>query len=140
MILDCRIILSHYLTKYPDDAKANLQCAVLISIVWNAHTATAAIEQPITKFFVNSALADSLKTLVKKHRDVLSTKYDIDKVLKNSNTLRDFDSNFTAPQFSYKNVKEYYDAVTVSTRVDKFPIPVFGLSAADDPMQPGGSM
>ena len=88
---------------------------------------------------MNSALAGSLKALVLKHRDVLSTTFDIDSVVKKSSTLREFDTNFTAPQFSYKNCKEYYDAVTVSTRIHKFPIPVFGLSAADDPMQPGRS-
>jgi predicted alpha/beta-fold hydrolase len=132
-------VLSHYLTKHREESLEILQSAILISIVWNAHTATMAIEKPITKYFVNYALADSLKSLISKHRAILEPYWDFDFILKNSRTLREFDTNFTAPQFKYANVKDYYDDVSVTRRIPDFPIPVFGLSAHDDPMQPGQS-
>ena len=46
---------------------------------------------------------------------------------------------FSAPQFGYANVLEYYNDAVVSNRVNQFSIPVFGLNAIDDPLQPGES-
>ena len=50
-----------------------------------------------------------------------------------------FPDYFLAPQFGYANVLDYYTDALVSNRVSQFSIPVFGLSATDDPLQPGES-
>lgn len=55
----------------------------------------------------------------------------------NAKTVREFDAAFTAPQFGFANVDEYYRSASTSGNVHKFPIPVFALSAYDDPVQPG---
>jgi len=52
-------------------------------------------------------------------------------------TLREFDSAVTAPQFGFATVEDYYKSASHKGRVHKFPIPVFALNAEDDPMQPG---
>lgn len=63
-------------------------------------------------------------------------KFDPSAALK-AKTVRDFDSAVTAPQFGFPNVLEYYQSATTNGNIHKFSIPVFALSAADDPMQPG---
>ena len=75
-----------------------------------------------------------------RHRHILQKRdcWDFDKIL-NSKTLREFDSHFTAPQFGYLDVLEYYKDAVVTQRINKFSIPVFGLNSADDPLQPGES-
>jgi len=62
--------------------------------------------------------------------------WDFAKVLA-SKTLREFDHHFTAPQFGYESYAEYYKAATITPEIHKFSIPVVGLNAMDDPMQPG---
>lgn len=52
-------------------------------------------------------------------------------------TVREFDAAVTAPQFGFASVDEYYQSATTSGNIHKFSIPVFALSACDDPMQPG---
>lgn len=51
-------------------------------------------------------------------------------------TVREFDSAVTAPQFGFPNVLEYYKSATTNGNVHRYSIPVFALSAGDDPMQP----
>jgi len=54
-----------------------------------------------------------------------------------SKTLREIDASYTAPQFGYKSLQDYYDHVTVTKDINKMSIPVVGLSSMDDPMMPG---
>jgi abhydrolase domain-containing protein 1/3 len=51
--------------------------------------------------------------------------WDFDKIL-GSRTLREFDAHFTAPQFGYESVLDYYKDAVVLGRVNQFSIPVFG--------------
>jgi len=60
---------------------------------------------------------------------------DIDTVLK-SQTIREFDSNFTARHFGYKNVEEYYSNASLHDKLHLIEVPTLCLSAADDPFQP----
>lgn len=52
-------------------------------------------------------------------------------------TLREFDHHFTAPQFGFESYEEYYKKACIAPDIDKFSIPIVGLNAIDDPMQPG---
>jgi len=55
-----------------------------------------------------------------------------------SRTFREYDSQFTAPQFGYADIWKYYtDGIMTKDRVKKLSIPVFGLNAIDDPVIPG---
>jgi predicted alpha/beta-fold hydrolase len=62
--------------------------------------------------------------------------WDFNKVL-SVKTIREFDEHFTAPQFGFSSSEEYYTAAQVTPEIHKFSIPVIGLNAIDDPMQPG---
>lgn len=76
-----------------------------------------------------------------RYRAVLESRdcWDFEKVF-GSKTLREFDHHFTAPQFGFGSSEEYYKAAKIAPEIHKFSIPVFGLNARDDPMQPGEGM
>ena len=41
-----------------------------------------------------------------------------------------------APHFGYESAMDYYTDAQIVPNVHKFPIPVFGLNALDDPFSP----
>lgn len=53
-----------------------------------------------------------------------------------SQTVREFDSNFTTKQFGYNNVEEYYRDASLNDKLHLIEVPTLCLSAADDPFQP----
>ncbi|CAG7786746.1 unnamed protein product, partial [Allacma fusca] len=134
------ILMSQYMDRKTDKTKEIFQCVVLISPVWDPYSGSASIEQPINKFFINNGVAAGFRAIIRKNRQVLQTVIDVDKMISKITTLRNFDINFTVPQFNYKNVKEYYDDIGLVQRIKNFPVPVFALCAADDPMQPKDSL
>lgn len=56
--------------------------------------------------------------------------------VRQSQTIREFDSNFTARHFGYKNVEEYYSSASLHDKLHLIQVPTLCLSAADDPFQP----
>lgn len=56
--------------------------------------------------------------------------------IQQSQTIREFDSNFTARHFGYKNVEEYYSNATLHDKLHLIQVPTLCLNAADDPFQP----
>lgn len=53
-----------------------------------------------------------------------------------SQTVREFDSQFTVKQFGYKDVEDYYSNATIHDKLHLIDVPLLCLSAADDPFQP----
>lgn len=53
-----------------------------------------------------------------------------------SRTIREFDSNFTAKQFGFKDVNDYYTHATLHNKLHKITVPTLCISAGDDPFQP----
>lgn len=53
-----------------------------------------------------------------------------------SKTIREFDSRFTAVQFGFRDVEEYYRTACLHDKLDNIKVPLLCLSAADDPFQP----
>lgn len=102
----------------------------------------ASLEKPfLNKYIVNYTLTSNLQNLAKRHISVLEERncWDFEKIF-SVKTIAEFDNHFTAPQFGYANWKEYYTAAQITPYIDKFSIPVFGLNALDDPMQPGENL
>ncbi|CAG7825577.1 unnamed protein product [Allacma fusca] len=133
------ILLCQYLINYAQEAKQTLIAALVISICWDPMSGTTNLEKPfVNKYIMNYNLTQNLRSLAAKYRKILEERncWDFNKVLK-SRTLREFDAHFTAPQFGYESVMDYYKDASVIDNIDKFPIPVFGFNAYDDPLQPG---
>ena len=133
------ILLCQYIINHPEEAKELLVAALVVSICWDPMSGTTNLEKPfVNKYIMNYNLTQNLRNLAAKYRTILEERncWDFNKVLK-SRTLREFDAHFTAPQFGYDSVMDYYRAASVKDNVHKFPIPVFGFNAYDDPLQPG---
>ncbi|ODM96292.1 Phospholipase ABHD3 [Orchesella cincta] len=134
------MVLAKYLVTKPLEAKNNFECALLLCIAWDCVQGSENLEKPfINKYLINKELARGLRRLAKKFIDKfpdVSLKFD-PKLALSAKTVREFDSAVTAPQFGFPNVLEYYKSATTSGHVHKLSIPVFALSAEDDPMCPG---
>ncbi|CAG7834265.1 unnamed protein product [Allacma fusca] len=136
------MVLCKYLTNQPEEAKNTFLTALVISACWDALSGIKSLEKPIiNKYIINGGMTRNLQHLARKYRKVLEVRecFDFNKIL-GSATLREFDSNFTAPQFGFKTVQDYYLDATILNVVSKFSIPVFGFNAEDDPMSPGDSL
>ncbi|MPC08387.1 Protein ABHD1 [Portunus trituberculatus] len=53
-----------------------------------------------------------------------------------SKTIREFDSRFTAVQFGFRDVEDYYRTACLHDKLHLVRVPLLCLSAADDPFQP----
>ncbi|CAL8148309.1 unnamed protein product [Orchesella dallaii] len=134
--------IGRYLINHPEEAKNTFLAVMLISICWDPMVGTASIEKPfVNRYIVNYTLTSNMQNLASKYRSVLESRncWDFEKVL-GSKTLREFDHHFTAPQFGYESYEEYYKAAKIAPEIQKFSIPVIGLNARDDPMQPGDDL
>lgn len=61
------MVLAKYLVSKPEEAKSNLECAILISIAWDCVRGSENLEQPfINKYIINKALTQGLIRLAKK--------------------------------------------------------------------------
>lgn len=132
------MILGNYLAQQGALAVGKIKSALIISAPWNVFEATKSIEKPGLNLMLNKHLADGLrKNLINVDHSNRNHWFDIDidTVLK-SRTIREFDENFTASHFGYKDVDDYYEDATLHNKLHFIQVPTLCLSAADDPFQP----
>ncbi|XP_077267081.1 abhydrolase domain containing Hydr1 [Temnothorax americanus] len=132
------LILGNYLAQRGLTARTKLRACLIISVPWNVFAATKSTEENYFNLMLNKHLASNLCRTIKRHHtsDIGPlANVDIDTVLK-SQTIREFDSNFTARHFGYKNVDEYYSNATLHDKLHLIQVPTLCLNAADDPFQP----
>ncbi|CAL4122285.1 unnamed protein product, partial [Meganyctiphanes norvegica] len=132
------MILGNYLATRKENAAEKLVAAMVLSIPWNVYVGTANLEKPMLNLWLNQHLAKCLCDSVEKMKNILGgprRKWDLDHVLQ-SKTVREFDTRFTAAQFGYANVDEYYRSACLHDKLDNIKVPLLCLSAADDPFQP----
>jgi len=131
------LILGNYLAGHGEEACRRLCAAMLISVPWDVFKGTESIERPILNRLLNYHLASCLCNVLKGIRHVVEPAglWDIDSCLRSS-SIREFDSNFTAKGFGYKDVYDYYHHATLHNKLDKICLPTLCLSAGDDPFQP----
>lgn len=132
------LILGNYLAREGLTARTKLKACLIISVPWNVFEATKNTEENYFNLMLNKHLASNLRRTVERYHtsDVGPFEsIDFDMLLK-SQTIREFDSHFTAKQFGYKNVDEYYRDATLDEKLHLIEVPTLCLSAADDPFQP----
>ncbi|KAG5320084.1 ABHD3 Phospholipase, partial [Acromyrmex heyeri] len=131
------LILGNYLAQKGLTARSKLRACLIISVPWNVFAATKSTEENYFNRMLNKHLASNLCRTMQRHRDtdVGPFNVDMDTVLK-SQTIREFDSNFTARHFGYKNVEEYYSNATLHDKLHLIEVSTLCLNAADDPFQP----
>lgn len=132
------LILGNYLAREGLTARTKLKACLIISVPWNVFEATKNTEENYFNLMLNKHLASNLRRTVERYHtsDVGPFEsIDFDTLLK-SQTIREFDSHFTAKQFGYKNVDEYYRDATLDEKLHLIEVPTLCLNAADDPFQP----
>lgn len=131
------MILGNYLVTRGEQAAHHLVAAMVLSIPWNVFVGTESLEKPLWNLLLNRHLAHCLCESIKSMRKQLegNYKWDLDHVMK-SKTIREFDSRFTAVQFGFRDVEEYYRTACLHDKLDNVKVPLLCLSAADDPFQP----
>jgi len=131
------MILGNYLATRKENAAEKLVAAMVLSIPWNTYVGTESLEKPMLNLWLNQHLAKCLCESVKSMKKILGgpKKWDLDHVLQ-SKTVREFDTRFTAVQFGYANVDDYYRSACLHDKLDNIKVPLLCLSAADDPFQP----
>lgn len=130
------LILGNYLAAHEENACNYLSAAMLISVPWNVFKGTESIEKPVLNLMLNHHLASCLCKVIESVREVMDQGPWVMEDVLRSQTIREFDSHFTAKQFGYKDVEEYYHHATLHNKLHKIHVPVLCLSAADDPFQP----
>nr|AAL28489.1 GM08242p [Drosophila melanogaster] len=134
------LILGNYLARKSDEARSFLSAAKIISVPWDVHKGSASIEKPVINSLLGRHLAGSLCRTLRNHLDIYRDIYqdsdiDIQRILR-CKTIKEFDAHFTAKQFGYAHVNDYYSDATLHNKLDHISVPLLCLSAADDPFQP----
>ncbi|ALC42016.1 Hydr1 [Drosophila busckii] len=134
------LILGNYLARKSDEARLHLSAAKIISVPWDVHKGSASIEKPVINNLLGRHLAGSLCRTLRNHMEIYREIYqdsdiDIQRILQ-CKTIKEFDALFTAKQFGYAHVNDYYSDATLHNKLDHISVPLLCLSAADDPFQP----
>jgi len=138
------IMLGNYLRKVEDQAQGKLVAAFLVSVCWDTFEGCNSIEKWGLNLLLNRHLAHCLVDTFKTYKHLFDSgaakrNFDPNSVL-NSQTVKQFDSSFTAKHFGYKNVEEYYNDAMLRGKIHKIKVPVLAINAEDDPFQPGPSI
>lgn len=131
------MILGNYLVTRQERAAEHLVAAMVLSIPWNVFVGTQSLEKPLWNLLLNRHLASCLCESIRSMRKQLegNHNWDLDHVMK-SKTIREFDSRFTAVQFGFRDVEDYYRTACLHDKLHLIRVPLVCLSAADDPFQP----
>jgi uncharacterized protein len=85
----------------------------------------------------NKIIIHDLHTMLKEHKNSLQniskTPLDWSKLTR-TKSIREFDQSLLVPLYQFKNVKEYYDNCSSYKYYEHIKVPLFSLSALDDPL------
>ncbi|XP_066990185.1 protein ABHD1-like [Macrobrachium rosenbergii] len=132
------IWITNYLATRGEKAAQFLTAALVFSVPWNLFTATESLETPGLNLAINRRITKSLCAVYDKYRANLGGDdhpWRYDRVMK-SELIRDFDNNFTALNFGFRDVDDYYRAASLDDRLHKIRVPLLCLNAEDDFFQP----
>uniref|UniRef100_A0A183T9M0 Hydrolase_4 domain-containing protein n=1 Tax=Schistocephalus solidus TaxID=70667 RepID=A0A183T9M0_SCHSO len=116
-----------------------LRAGMCISMPWELSESSKSLEGYLNWLLFNRPLTSSIRKIVTRNADVLSEKYDVQKILK-CRSLREFDNNVTATMFGFSSAEEYYKQSSPAFKLDTIKVPLLCLAAADDPFVPLNSI
>ncbi|KDR20893.1 phospholipase ABHD3-like isoform X2 [Zootermopsis nevadensis] len=131
------LVLGNYLASQQTLSEKTLVAAMVISTPWNVFKAMDSLEKPVLNLMLNRYLTSGFFSFINrvKHDDMLQGPWCMEDILK-CKTVREFDSSYTAKQFGYKDVSDYYANASIHDKLHKIEVPMLCLSARDDPIQP----
>lgn len=111
---------------------SNLRAAMAVSAPIFLPTCVTKIHEP-SQWVYQKMFLNELKAKVAIKAQQFPAAYDISKLQQTKN-LYDFDNNFTAPVFGFKNGQDYYQKASSWPYLEHVERPVLLLNATDDPM------
>ncbi|VVC40803.1 Serine aminopeptidase, S33,Alpha/Beta hydrolase fold,AB hydrolase 4 family [Cinara cedri] len=131
------ILLGNFLMSNEQADKKYIASGVLISLPWNVTQASHNAESSWLMLQMSENLSYHLRSVIDKNKDVIfnqKNNYSLNyNRIKQSNTVRQFDTEYTIKIFNYTDVYQYYKDATLNGKLQRIKVPCLGLSAADDP-------
>ncbi|XP_027202041.2 phospholipase ABHD3-like [Dermatophagoides pteronyssinus] len=132
------IVLSRYLSMTGNESK--IDSAMLVSVCWNFIPNSYNLER-WSNLPLNRYLTKCLIEIVEQNQTLFENKPNIDlKRIYSSQTLREFDDEFTSKQFGFKNAYEYYRESSNNERIHQIKRPTLCLNAFDDMFSLGSTL
>jgi predicted alpha/beta-fold hydrolase len=108
-----------------------VRSAIAVSVPYLLEDAAIHLNKGLSRLYQAYLLRCS-KWLTRAKSELITPHVSID-LLKDSNTFRSFDDNFTAPLHGFKDATEYYDKCSALQHLQHIEIPTLLIHAADDP-------
>lgn len=141
------MILGNYLARHPTESSRMLTAAQIISSPFDLKLGVVSIEKPYLNTWLGEMLATGLcdvlrrcdlfgeLTVAEKVTPSTDHEYDMADIMR-SKTIKQFDERFTAQNFGFSNVDDYYRLASLHDKLHGVRVPLLCLWAADDPFQP----
>ena len=132
------ITLGNYLVAKGEAARTKLIALMFVSVCWDTLKGTESLEKGGLNSMLNRHLVGGLIEPVRKNKHLFDNGrikiQNFDSVI-SSQTIWQFDKLFTAPQFGYKNVEDYYNDASLVGKLKNIKVPILAINADDDPCQ-----
>ncbi|XP_046334830.2 monoacylglycerol lipase ABHD2-like [Haliotis rufescens] len=133
-------IITKYLGEHPDHQK-HFICGMSLCQGYDIASFNKCLERSALMRLYNNTIAKNVKTLLRRHRDVLFSseaerrygKTDVDQVF-NSASLFDLAKTFSCRRAGFEDPDEYYTWGSSATYLDNITIPMLFLNTLDDPV------
>lgn len=134
------MILGNYLARHSEEARSMLTASEIISSPFDLKKGVLSIERPFVNTWLGNMLATGLCDVLRRcelfdDEHARGGEYDMDKIMR-SKTIKQFDETFTAQNFGFSNVDDYYTLASLHDKLHQVQVPCLCLFAADDPFQP----
>lgn len=108
-----------------------LKAAIAVSVPFDLHKASKRIERGFSRLYQWYLLRGLRRRLARKHA-VIPPPVDPG-FLKKVSSLREFDDNFTAPMYGFKDAEDYYMSTSSRQYLRFIQVPTLLIQAKDDP-------
>ena len=122
---------------YGRDAPTTLKAIAAVSPVMDLPRCVEALERP-SNFFYQWNFVRNLKARMRRKAAAFPERFSTE-ALDRIRTVRQFDEEYTAPFFGFRDATDYYHRAAALRVVDRIEVPALVIVAADDPFVPADS-
>ena len=122
---------------YGRDAPAALKAIAAVSPVMDLPRCVDALERP-ANFFYQWNFVRNLKARMRRKAAAFPDRFSIEPLTR-IRTVRQFDEEYTAPFFGFRDATDYYYRAAALRVVDRIEVPTLIIVASDDPFVPADS-
>jgi predicted alpha/beta-fold hydrolase len=122
---------------YGRDAPTTLKAIAAVSPVMDLPRCVEALERP-SNFFYQWNFVRNLKARMRRKAAAFPERFSTE-ALDRIRTVRQFDEEYTAPFFGFRDATDYYYRAAALRVVDRIEVPALVIVAGDDPFVPADS-